>query len=72
MIQLGPGMYQHAQMKCRDCSATGMIIKHKCKVCKAEKIVVKEKMIEVPIGRGVPNDYDYVLTGEGHETVRFL
>lgn len=57
MIQLGPGMYQHAQMKCSDCRGQGKVIKKKCEECHAEKIVIKNKKIEVPVQKGVPHEY---------------
>merc|ERR1719158_682078 len=67
MLQLGPGMYQQAIQTCPACQGEGKTIEVKCKTCKGQKIVNKKTTIEVPIERGVPNEHDYVMTGEAHE-----
>lgn len=41
--------------------------KTKCKSCKAEKITEQTKTIEVGLEAGVPDEYDYVCTGESDE-----
>ena len=43
--------------------------KDRCKKCKGERIVDNEKMIEVPLEKGVPEDKDYCFYGEGDEIV---
>jgi len=39
----------------------------KCKVCRGQKIVNKKTTIEVPVEKGIPDEHDYVMTGEAHE-----
>jgi DnaJ-class molecular chaperone len=34
-----------------------------CKKCKGERICEVEKEIEVPLERGIPDNYPYQLTG---------
>lgn len=46
--------------------------KDRCKKCKGKKIVDNEKIVEVPLEKGVPEDKDYCFYGEGDEIVRFL
>lgn len=36
-------------------------------VCKGQKIVNKKTTIEVPIDKGIPDQHDYIMTGEAHE-----
>jgi DnaJ family protein A protein 2 len=43
--------------------------KDRCKVCKGEKLKEVEKVIEVPLERGVPDEHDYVFYGESDELV---
>lgn len=65
MVQLGPGMYSQSQGACGDCKGEGEIIKEqdKCKVCKGKKVTNVEKMLEVAIESGCPNEHDYIFTG---------
>lgn len=72
MIQLGPGMFQHARSACGDCRGQGKTVeeKNKCKVCKGEKIMIKSKELDIPIEAGVPNDHQIPFTGEGDEAVK--
>ena len=44
-----------------------MTEKDRCKGCKAEKVVDNEKVIEVPIDKGVPDKHPYTFSGEGDE-----
>lgn len=44
-----------------------MAEKDRCKECKGEKVLDKEKTIEVPLEKGVPDNHDYVFYGEGDE-----
>ena len=72
MVMLGPGMYSQSMQHCGQCGGKGKSIskKHLCKKCKGEKIVMTNKKIEVPIQKGVPHEYDYIMTGEAHEGVQ--
>lgn len=55
---IGPGMMTQSQQPCGTCRAEGKIFdpKDKCTVCKGEKIKDVEKVVEVPIEKGVPED----------------
>ena len=46
--------------------------KDRCKKCKGERIIDNEKVVEVPLEKGVPEDKDYCFYGDGDEIVRFL
>ena len=65
LVQLGPGMYTQSQAKCGDCKGTGEIMKEadRCKGCKGEKVLEKERVLEVGIESGCPNEHDYIFTG---------
>lgn len=41
--------------------------KDKCTQCKGEKVKDVEKVIEVPLEKGVPDEHDYVFYGESDE-----
>jgi hypothetical protein len=43
--------------------------KDKCTQCKGEKVKDVEKVIEVPLEKGVPDEHDYVFYGESDELV---
>lgn len=69
MYQMGPGMYQQVQKNCDKCQGQGEIIGEggKCKTCNGKKIVEKEKIIEVAVDKGTPNNYPIKIVGEGNE-----
>lgn len=58
---LGPGMYSQQRGPCGECQGEGMIVseKDKCKKCKAQKVIDVEKVVEVPLEKGVPDEHDY-------------
>jgi DnaJ-class molecular chaperone len=68
MYQMGPGMYQQVQKNCDVCQGEGEIIAEgaKCKTCQGKKIIHKEKVLEVPIDRGIPHGHTITLNGEGN------
>ncbi len=71
LTMLGPGMYTQSQGPCGDCRGEGMKMdeKDRCKKCKGERILDNEKVIEVPLEKGVPDEKDYCFYGEGDEIV---
>ena len=68
VIQMGP-MIQQMQQHCSTCRGEGTIIeeKNKCKTCKGAKIIEKEKILEVAVEKGIPNESPITLNGEGDE-----
>lgn len=62
-------MYQQVQKNCDKCQGEGEIIAEggKCKECKGQKVLQKKKTIEVPIEKGLPENYPITLPGEGNE-----
>eukprot|EP01016_Furgasonia_blochmanni_P001467 TRINITY_DN1056_c0_g1_i5.p1 TRINITY_DN1056_c0_g1~~TRINITY_DN1056_c0_g1_i5.p1 ORF type:complete len:441 (+),score=87.85 TRINITY_DN1056_c0_g1_i5:547-1869(+) len=69
VIQFGPGMYQQSTGPCSDCKGQGKMIeeKDKCKTCKGERVVKQKKVVEVAVEAGVPDEHDYVYSGESDE-----
>lgn len=41
----------------------------RCKSCKGKKVVKAERILEVAIETGCPNEHDYIFTGENDEYV---
>ena len=73
--QLGPGMIQQMQTACPECKGQGetMAVKDRCKDCEGEKTVAREKILDVPIERGMRHGDKIKFRGEGDELVcRFL
>jgi len=66
---LGPGMIQQSQVPCNTCRGEGKSYddKDRCQVCKGDKIKSVEKMLEIPIDKGVPNEKTILFAGEGNE-----
>jgi DnaJ family protein A protein 2 len=66
---MGPGMYQQTQKTCDKCKGEGEIIAEsaRCKTCNGKKTIEKEKVIEVGVDKGVPNNYPIKIPGEGNE-----
>lgn len=66
--RLDVGFVQQVQRTCNVCQGEGESIDPKdcCKVCKGKKVVQEEKMLEVPVERGMA-DEDYIrFSGEGN------
>ena len=68
-VQIGPGMYQRAQMACPKCKGKGEIIEESklCKGCKGKKVGIQEKKVQVSIEAGTPSDHVIKISGEGEE-----
>jgi DnaJ homolog subfamily A member 2 len=68
-VQLGPGMITQAQVRCDKCGGKGESVKEedRCKSCEGKRVREQEKVIQVPIEKGVPDSHDYILTGEADE-----
>lgn len=68
-IQIGPGMYQRAQMACGKCKGEGEIIDSKkvCKKCKGKKVLDRSKKVDVSIEPGCPSGHTITYRGEGNE-----
>ncbi|CAD8083078.1 unnamed protein product [Paramecium sonneborni] len=66
---IGPGMYSQSTGPCTDCGGDGTIFpeKDRCKKCKGNKVIDQEKVIEIPLERGVPDEHDYQFYGESDE-----
>jgi len=66
---LGPGMIQQSQVPCNACRGEGKIFdeKDRCQVCKGEKIKDVEKVLEIPIEKGIPDEKTILFAGEGNE-----
>lgn len=43
--------------------------KDRCKKCKGNRVADVEKVIEVPLEKGVPDEHDYTFYGESDEMV---
>ena len=71
LVQLGPGMYSQSQGRCGDCGGLGEAMKEedRCKVCKGKKVVKVDRVLEVAIETGCPDEHDYIFTGENDEYV---
>ena len=69
---MGPGMYQQVQQNCDNCQGEGEIIAEggRCKTCLGKKILTKEKVLEVPIDKGIPHGQPISLNGEGNQIVQ--
>jgi DnaJ family protein A protein 2 len=74
LVQLGPGMYTQSQQPCSECKGQGEIMKEedRCSECQGKKVLEKEKTLQVGIEPGVPNEHDYVFTGESDEYVTLV
>lgn len=73
LVQVGPGMYTQSSQKCPECKGQGFIMKEedRCKDCKGERIKETDKVLEVTVEPGCPNEHDYIFTGESDEYVRY-
>ncbi len=43
--------------------------KDRCKKCKGQRVMDIEKLVEVPLEKGVPDEHDYTFYGESDELV---
>jgi DnaJ homolog subfamily A member 2 len=68
-MQIGPGMYQRAQVACSDCQGKGEMIDpaNMCKGCKSKKVTTQEKKVQVSVEAGTPSDHVIKINGEGDE-----
>lgn len=62
-------MYSQSQGPCTDCRGEGTVYpeKDRCKKCKGDKVLDVEKIIEIPLEKGVPEEHDYQFYGESDE-----
>jgi len=69
MVMLGPGMYSQTSQPCPTCKAEGVCYaeKDRCKGCKGQRIIDSTKTVEVAVEPGVPDQNDYIFTGESDE-----
>jgi len=44
--------------------------KDRCKKCKGNRVADQDKVIEVPLEKGVPDEHDYTFYGESDEMVQ--
>ena len=71
LVMLGPGMYSQQTGPCTDCRGEGVKMdeKDRCKKCKGVRVVDQEKVVDVPLEKGVPDEHDYTFYGESDEMV---
>lgn len=69
VVQLGPGFLSSSRSVCHDCKGEGTTFDkaNKCKMCQGNKTKNEEKVLEVPIEQGAPNDHHMLFSGEGDE-----
>ena len=58
-------MFSQSEVGCPDCRGQGETMKEedRCKSCKGEKVKEVEKVLEVGVEAGCPNEHDYIFTG---------
>lgn len=68
-VQIGPGMYQRAQMACPKCQGKGEIVDpaNVCKTCKSKKTAQVDKKVQISIEPGTPDEHIVKMLGEGDE-----
>lgn len=71
IIQLGPGFLSSSRAPCSDCHGTGNTYAEadKCTKCNGECIIDEEKVLEVPIEAGIPDEHLIQYHGDGDEYV---
>ena len=54
-------MYSQSSGPCSDCRGEGTIFseKDRCKKCNGNKVIDVEKIVEIPLEKGVPEEHDY-------------
>ncbi|CAG7717492.1 unnamed protein product [Allacma fusca] len=67
--QLGPGMIQHVQTACPECSGTGekLSAADRCKQCSGKKIMKDRKLVQIHVEKGMQDGEKIVLHGEGDQ-----
>ncbi|GAA5996166.1 uncharacterized protein JCM10292_007434 [Rhodotorula paludigena] len=66
--QLGPGIFQQAQMHCDRCGGRGKSIKHVCSACRGHRIVEQQSELNLHVDRGMPEGAEIVFEGEADES----
>lgn len=46
--------------------------KDRCKKCKGIRVMDQEKVVEIPLEKGVPHEHDYTFYGESDEMVLLI
>lgn len=69
LTQLGTGMYSQSKTLCTDCKGRGIMVDRTdiCSQCLGQRSTTSEKTLEVPIEKGIPNQHEVTLIGEGDE-----
>ncbi|KAA0202125.1 hypothetical protein HAZT_HAZT010623 [Hyalella azteca] len=67
--QIGPGMVQQMQSKCRSCDGEGEVMAEsdRCKTCLGRKVVPSTKLLEVAVEAGMKDEQKIVFRGEGDQ-----
>ncbi|KAF2350511.1 Heat shock protein DnaJ cysteine-rich domain [Trinorchestia longiramus] len=67
--QIGPGMVQQMQSKCRSCDGEGELMAEsdRCKTCSGRKVVPNTKLLEVTVEPGMRDEQKIVFRGEGDQ-----
>jgi len=67
--QLGPGMIQHMQSVCTDCSGSGerLSAADRCKGCSGKRITKERKLVQIHVDKGMQDGEKIVLHGEGDQ-----
>jgi len=67
--QIGPGMIQHMQSVCTDCSGSGERLNpaDRCKQCAGKKILKDRKLVQIHVDKGMADGEKIVLHGEGDQ-----
>lgn len=68
---LGPGFVQNFQEQCGKCGGKGKIIKKECRVCKGQKWVKGQRVMDIPIEQGVPDNHKITFENAGDEHADF-
>jgi len=71
IVQLGPEFLSSSRAPCSDCHGTGNTYSEadKCTKCNGECIIDEEKVLEVPIEAGIPDEHLIQYHGDGDEYV---
>jgi len=67
--QLGPGMIQHMQSVCTDCSGSGERLSpsDRCKNCAGKRIIKDRKLVQIHVDKGMQDGEKITLAGEGDQ-----
>jgi len=67
--QLGPGMIQHMQSVCTECSGSGERLNaaDRCKGCNGKRITKDRKVVQIHVDKGMQDGEKIVLYGEGDQ-----